>query len=295
MSLFKGGREIEELYIGGNEISQLYHGSDLIFENTKYTPGQVLFTDRNVGEHTFSVLSGGYFKCCIVAGGGGQSNATTAPIGVVYWFSGGGGSGSGVEFVCKLRRNVNYSYTVGAKGDDSGTNSTAPSGGNSSFNGYTCYGGEGGGTNNVTSAWGGAGGAIPTLDSSSIVVEILDPVLKAGNNGGTTSSSHNYCGGTSVFYDDMGAGSRDGGMRVEYVGSSYTPISRTLTFNIDVPADITIDGNVVAQGVTTYDATMVFGQTINYEVSATGYTTETGSYTWNTADTTDTLSITLNP
>jgi hypothetical protein len=284
MTIFKNGKEIVEFYKDGKAINEIYHGDKLIFSTLR--PGTIIIDDAGTGDRIVEFAHGGYFQIDIV-GGGGNGGGWLSP----YVSGGSGGTGAVLTVVGKFLKNEIRVYY-------SGTNMQA-----STFESLIVANGTAG----AAGAVAGVGGALPSGDFANPGFNLVD-IIKCvkGNNG--RGEDFSFPGWNPSVFDGSTTGPGAGGpaaypsaagmpglIRITYLGKGYTPISRTLTFNIDVPADITIDGDVVAQGVTTYDATMAFGQTINYEVSATGYTTDTGSYTWNTADTTDTLSITLNP
>lgn len=260
-----------------------------------YTPGQVIVNSHEHSEFNWFCLQRGYYRVTLV-GAGGSANAVLVPIGYGYFNGGGGGSGALLEVVCRLRKREYYNIQVGQ-----GNQTLIPS----SFDGLEANGGVQG-TADMEGGYGGAGGLAavftqPITIANGEVVDIISNV--PGNNGQSKGGywAGDYVEGGASVYENWGKGcatnssvDSDGGVKVQFIDYEYTPTLRTLTINVDVPADISINGTSVATGVTTYDIETTFNRTLEYEVSASGYTTQTGSYTWLTTDLTDTLNITLD-
>ena len=290
-------KEIDEIWSTLNnskqEIEEGYFGKTLVYESERYTPGHIVYQKQN-SSGSFSVLDNGYYKITIVGGGGGRGYGDA-----VYWqyyaCAGGGGSGSAVQIVCRLKKKTNYSYVAGGPGG--GGKGQAGSGGNSSFANFTAYGGTGGYGKGDGHYHGGTGGSYPSV-SIPVPEYVTDTLFaKSGNNGSGQNISTSASGGASV-YNGWGAGGSNGNggtgvVEVVYLGKRYSPSLKTLTININVPATVKINGEIVAEDVTTYSTSMYYNKSITWEVSADGYVSQSDTYVYTSLSNTATINVEL--
>lgn len=258
----------------------------LISRNEYYTNEELVFESNVAGTYSHNLKTSGVYEVAVVGGSG------AAAMRGVYDDRGYGWSGgSGGAFVGTFVLNQGtYNIVVGkantnTAGQGGNTNTMNPSDTTkypSSISGVVTAGGGGSGT---TSGVGAAGDA-PTLTIQPLTTSLNTKgnagAYGSGGKGSGPNWTHN---GAASVYEGHGKGQgcstseyagrrywiagTPGYVRIKYLRPVYNYIVR---INSNIPNSI-----IIMNGVRTNRLSVVEGTTVNYEVSADGYNTQSGS------------------
>lgn len=289
-NLYVGNRYIGDIYSGSSLISQVYKGNNLVYD--VYYSGQVLFESSTPGTYTFTPKVKGLYEVIVIGAGGGGAAGADQPKYSGKSIASGGGSGAGVIAYFYLTGGTSYTCIVGAGGAGSGTGmwvlNTGGNGGQSSFaSNIVCGGGTGGAAIwTDRSGWHeGYAGTVTTLTGAVSVSKNTsgnNGVVWGGYSGWVTPAASVYGGygvGGSAYCDGGGGGTSAGGngyIKISYVRHSTGNEYSTFTIN-PTPSDATVQ--LTSSGYTQVGTsiTVFSGSNVSWQVSKTGYITQSGT------------------